>query len=298
MAKNVSLSEKQAARRVPLADFLNARHPGELQQTARGHWQKADNHSVKVNAGIAGYKDWGSEKGGNSIDYLMEFLGYTFVDAVKALCAFSGTEDVDLPDVGTEHRPAASQPVTRAEFNLPAQMNGRFRQLYAYLTQTRRIPGEVVNDLVHRGLLYQAANGPGCYNNMVFVSPERTFYEMHGTNTAKPFHRSFGKIGNECWYFTGEAHTRPVRIYVTEAAIDAVSLYVLRREPDSCYAALGGAGKQQAVERLKTLRIPVIIATDNDAAGDDCRNRNPDCETIRPTLHDWNDDLRAGNPAP
>jgi len=298
MTENVSYAEKQMARRVPLADFLLAKHPGELQQTARGHWQKADNHSVKVNAGIAGYKDWASDQGGNSIDYLTQYLGYGFVDAVKALCAFSGGEGVDLPNGGAERRPAPSQSLSRAEFTLPAKMSGRFRQLYAYLTQTRRIPAEVVTDLVQRGLLYQAANTPGCYNNMVFVSPEKTFYEMHGTNTQKSYHRSFGKTGNECWYFTGEAHTRPARIYVTEAAIDAVSLYVLRKEPDSCYAALGGAGKQQAVDRLKTLRIPVIIATDNDVAGDDCRTRNPDCETIRPTLHDWNDDLRAANPAP
>ena len=294
MAENVSYMEKQAARRVPLADFLNSKHPGELQQTARGHWLKIDNQSLKVNAGIAGYKDWGSGKSGNSIDYLMEYLGYTFIDAVKALCAFSG--DVDLPLGCTERRPPASQAPTRADFSLPEKMSGQYRQLYAYLTQTRRIPVEVVNDLVHRGLLYQAANGPGCYNNMVFVSPEKTFYEMHGTNTQKTFHRSFGKVGNECWYFTGEAHTRPVRIYVTEASIDAVSLYVLRPEPDSCYAAIGGAGKQQAVDKLKTLRIPIIIATDNDAAGDDCRIRNRDCITIRPTLHDWNDDLKAGKP--
>ena len=43
-----------------------------------------------------------------------------------------------------------------------------------------------------------------------------------------------------------------------------------------CYAAIGGAGKQQAVDRLKYFSIMVIIATDNDAAGDECRAKNPD----------------------
>lgn len=34
---------------------------------------------------------------------------------------------------------------------------------------------------------------------------------------------------------------------------------------------------------------------DNDAAGQQCRDRNPDLEYALPTLKDWNDDLQAGN---
>ena len=35
----------------------------------------------------------------------------------------------------------------------------------------------------------------------------------------------------------------------------------------------------------------VIIATDNDTAGDDCRNRNAEFANIRPKNKDWNEDL-------
>ena len=226
------------------------------------------------------------------MDYLTEYLGYTFVDAVKVLCAFSDGctgESIPLTACTTNVQP----PICRSGFSMPEPISESYRQLYAYLTQTRKIPVEVINRLVHQKLLYQAKNVPGCYNNIVFASVEENYYEMHGTNTQRKFHRSQGKNGDECWYFTGDGQTRPNRIYVTEGAIDAVSLYVLYPEPDSMYTAIGGAGKQKAIDRLKTLQIPIIIATDNDEAGDDCRSRNPDCATIRPKLHDWNDDLRA-----
>lgn len=292
MAYYVSDTDKRRARKVPLALFLNTVHPGELQPIARGRYRKATRHAVKVNEGISGFQDWGSGEKGNSVDYLTEYLEYTFVDAVRVLCAFSdGYTEGSVPMATCTAN--SSLPTCRSEFSMPEPTDGSYRQLFAYLTQTRKIPVEMVNRLVHDGLLYQAKNGPGCYNNIVFASVEGNYYEMRGTNTEKKFHRSQGKNGDECWYFTGQGQTRPVRIYVTEGAIDAISLYVLHPETDSMYTAIGGAGKQKAIDRLKTFQIPVIIATDNDEAGDDCRMRNPDCATIRPLSHDWNDDLRA-----
>ena len=292
MSANVSTAEIQLARRVPLATFLNCVHPGELQQVSKTSYRKADQHALKVNEGIAGFYNWGSGESGNSIDYLTRFLGYSFVDAVRILCTFVDggvVEDIHM----TADTTISQQQIRRSGFVVPEPTDGSYRQLFAYLTQTRKIPVEMVNRLVHDRLLYQDKNGPGCYNNIVFATPERDYYEMHGTNTERKFHRSQGKNGDECWYFTGHGCTRPVRIYVTEGAIDAVSLYVLHPEADSMYTAIGGAGKQKAIDRLKTLQIPVIIATDNDPAGDDCRSRNRDCATIHPRLHDWNDDLRA-----
>ena len=296
MFNTISREEIRNARCTPLADFLNVNHPGELQQIASGHWQKADNHSVKVNSGISGYIDWSTGDRGNSIDYLIKYLGYSFIDAVKALCETSNVKGMQLSKRHDEIPLTTSTNFVRTDYVLPEKSQGGWSQLYAYLIKTRNIPAKIVKDLVQRGLLYQAANRPKFYNNMVFVSPEKDYYEVHGTNTHKDFYRSCGKTGKECWYFTGEAHTRPARIYVTEAAIDAVSLFVIRSQPDSCYVSIGGAGKQQAVEALKKYQIPVIIATDNDNAGDECRRRNSECETLRPTLHDWNDDLRLGKP--
>lgn len=292
MVNNVSKTEVQRARRVPLATFLNCVHPGELQQVSKTSYRKANQHALKVNEGIAGYYDWGSGRSGNSIDYLIEYLGYSFVDAVRILCTFADggvVEGIHMTSDTTKSQPQ----IRRSGFVMPEPTDGSFRQLYAYLTQTRKIPVEVINRLVHQKLLFQAKNRPRCYNNIVFASIDGDFYEMHGTNSRKKYHRSQGKRGNECWYFTGQGQTYPARIYVTEGAIDAVSLYVLHPEEDSMYSAIGGAGKQKAIDRLKTLPIPIIIATDNDEAGDDCRSRNPDCATIRPKLHDWNDDLRA-----
>lgn len=292
MENNVSKTEVQRARRVPLAWFLNAVLPGELQQVSRGSYRRTLQHAVKVNEGISGFYDWGSGESGNTIDYLIRFLGYSFVDAVRVLCTFADNGVVEGIHMSADTTKSQPQ-IRRSTFAMPEPADESYRQLYAYLTQTRKIPVKVVNRLVRDRLLYQAKNKPGCYNNIVFASPERDFYEMRGTNTQRKFHRSQGKVGNECWYFRGDNYTHPNRIYITEGAIDAVSLYVLHPEADSMYTAIGGAGKQKALDRLKLLQLPIIIATDNDEAGNDCRMRNPDCASIRPRFHDWNDDLRA-----
>ena len=39
----------------------------------------------------------------------------------------------------------------------------------------------------------------------------------------------------------------------------------------------------------------VVLAVDNDAAGQGCRDRNPMLESIIPKNKDWNDDLKRGD---
>ena len=59
------------------------------------------------------------------------------------------------------------------------------------------------------------------------------------------------------------------------------------------YVSIAGAAKQAAIERVKKSRLTVVIATDNDQAGNECRRRNLDCDTLRPEAKDWNEDLRG-----
>jgi DNA primase len=58
------------------------------------------------------------------------------------------------------------------------------------------------------------------------------------------------------------------------------------------YVSIGGVSNQQAIDRLKRKKLAVVLAVDNDSAGDECRQRNPDLTTLIPYNNDWNDDLR------
>ena len=82
-----------------------------------------------------------------------------------------------------------------------------------------------------------------------------------------------------------------------EAAIDAISLYELHRiegkEIGRWYISIGGAGKQGSIDWLKDKfkKAKFILAVDSDEAGESCRNRNPDLQSIIPSNKDWNEDL-------
>ena len=95
-------------------------------------------------------------------------------------------------------------------------------------------------------------------------------------------------------YIASSAET----VYVCESGIDAISLYELHRmdghDTNAWYASIGGVAKQKAIDRIKNkyfFNENVIIAVDNDEAGEKCRTRNPDLKSIIPIHKDWNEDL-------
>ena len=65
----------------------------------------------------------------------------------------------------------------------------------------------------------------------------------------------------------------------------------------SVYVSIGGVANQQTINRLikGSKHSNVVLAVDNDQAGQDCRDRNPDLTYILPKNKDWNDDLKRGD---
>ena len=213
------------------------------------------------------------------------------------------------------------------------------KRVYAYLTRSRGIPGGVVNALIGRGLLYQSQQG----SNAVFPTPQGDYRELRGTSTyadarcrnrddcpacvikdhgwcawmtprkdcpACPsyhkdsFHGCRKSSSDRFWFWQPDASRPSSRIYICEAAIDAVSLYVLQRKAGvedagaAVYVSIGGAANQDPIDRIKARydKDRIYIATDNDNAGDATRVRNSELPTIRPAARckDWNQELRQG----
>ena len=276
--------QMRVARRANLYNYLTTYHSSQFRREGRSIRPK-DNGSISIRQGYSGYMDFASGETGNGVDYLVRYLGYSVPDAVAALCKMSGV--LPVPDTKTPD-------LSVSGISLPAPAES-YKRLFAFLA-ARRIPADIVKELVGKGLIYQERG----HNNIVFINPDRDWAELRGTYTygETPFHGiASGSRRDGFWWYRSAPDATVA--YVCEAAIDAVSLYALHRHqpdiPPAYYISIGGVSKQQTIDRLKRQSIltAVILAVDNDDAGQQCRDRNPDLQTIIPLHKDWNDDLRS-----
>lgn len=322
MGVSVSKDQYNRACSVDLFEFLVRNHSSAVKVEYGSALLLADKH-VSVKRGFHGYRNFRTDEKGNNIDYLMNFLGYDYQTAVLALIGEVGTQ--------TDYVPVVNPPIPETkEIALPDPLNGRYKNLYAFLT-ARKIPADVIQLLIDRGILYQSREG----NNIVFVNPQGDYCELRGTNSyadrrcrkrsecsrycpgdhtwcknmdacadykPDPFHGCRKTRPDRFWYFDPEPGKETRHIYICEAAIDAVSLYVIhgkqgRIDGKSVYVSIGGAANQKTIDRISqnSKQGTVVLAVDNDEAGQECRNRNPGLAYLLPKNKDWNDDLKRGD---
>ncbi len=285
MSNNVSKEQIASARSADLYDFLvqyydfNFKHEGDSIRPV-------DNHSISIKKGYKGYKDFANEEKGNSIEFLTNHMGYTFVEAVQALSNVSAPAqpaDISQKD-GIKNVPP----------QFPAPVDGRYKNLFAYL-KSRGISADTIQILVDQKKMYQEKSK----NNIVFINMEKDFAEIRGTYTlGKPFHGIVPHSRHDgFWWFRTSRNA--AKGYICEAAIDAISLYELHKiqgeQEEAYYISIAGAAKQPAIDRLKNSKLDIVLAVDNDASGQKCRDRNSGLEYILPVNKDWNEDLQALN---
>ena len=273
------------AQRADLHDYLRRVHPEAFVKTSANLYLRGNN-SLVIHRGNYGYIDYATCETGNGIDFLMNYLGYSFQDAVLALSKGQPQEVFRA----AEKRPEDSRPETKA-IQLPTPAPFPHSRMYAFLMK-RKIPKAMIDTLVRQKLVYQAEKT----NNIVFVNPEQDYFEQRGTYTfvERAFH-GCGKTKPDRFWYLKEENARCESVYITEAAIDAISLYLLHRKRDEitankAYVSIGGVSNNATIDRLRTQKH-VILAVDNDPAGELCRQRYRNLEYILPVHKDWNEDL-------
>ena len=305
LADNFSDAQYDAACKADLCAFLKNRHSTEIVVergavylrnsivNGKRDTRKDPHSSVVVDPRYhSGYFRASTGEHGGNIQLLTRYLGYSTVDAVLALAGEAGTYSQALPIPSIPDNDVITRDPLPPVFPEPA--DGRYRQLFAFL-KGRGIPTATIQGLVDRKLLYQSKEK----NNAVFINYERDWAELRGTYTLGP--RQFRGMVAHCrrdgfwWFRSGKD---PQVAYVCEAAIDAVSLYLIHMKHNhkdaAYYISIGGVAKQPAIDRIKR-NTKAILSVDNDQAGQECRDRNSDLDFIIPVGKDWNDDLRDGN---
>lgn len=269
----VGQDQKKAARVADLYGYLLKYHPETVTIAGVGRLKSKTHDSLVITKNM-GYVHNSIGKSGNGIDYLMEYEGYSFQRAVACLSSFGNSkEDFEIRDF---------QQLIR-----PEKTDKKYAQLYAYLMQ-RGIDDKIITALCRYDLLYQEKNN----NNIVFNALD--YVESCGSLSYKDkrFKRiEPGSSPSGYWCF-GAGKKEDSICYICESGIDALSLYCLKKAQNNTYFASMGGLKKNTLKRIEQEFLDVIIAVDNDSAGDEFAQEFNTYPRIKPTLKDWNEDLQ------
>lgn len=234
----------------------------------------------------------------NAIDVLTQIYGYSYRDAANALIPYRVAFDFS-----PTHAKSNTDNITANVKNIatgkpiPEPIDKPYKRVYAYLTKTRGIFESIVTDLIRRNILFEDENG-----NAVFANRDRTYAEIRSTvsyatnnthRTARPTAKT-----DVFWHYLPHKVTADTVAYICEAAIDAISLYQLlpaNQAKLGLYCSVGGVNAfdriDAVIEACRKRNITVILAVDNDSAGDKCAAKYANLQRIVPLRKDWNADL-------
>ena len=270
------------ANRADIADFL--RTQGETLERAGNEyrWKRHDSLTVRENK----WYRHSQSKGGGPIDFVMEFYGRSFTEAVQLLTGELG-----------EGKPEQTAPPPLSDFRLPPRSPDP-GQVKRYLTEARRIDEDVTGFFLSTGDIYEEA----AHHNAVFVGRDESGIPRyaHQRGTAGSFRldvKGSDKAFNFCYRGEGE------RLFVFEAPVDLLSFLCLFKKAwqKQSYLSLGGVGEKALLRflsdrpNIKT----VYLCLDSDQAGNDACSRLaelvPEGLTVHrlvPLFKDWNEVLQ------
>ena len=270
------------ANRADIADFL--RTQGETLERAGNEyrWKRHDSLTVRENK----WYRHSQSKGGGPIDFVMEFYGRSFTEAVQLLTGELG-----------EGKPEQTAPPPLSDFRLPPRSPDP-GQVKRYLTEARRIDEDVTGFFLSTGDIYEEA----AHHNAVFVGRDESGIPRyaHQRGTAGNFRldvKGSDKAFNFCYRGEGE------RLFVFEAPVDLLSFLCLFKKDwqKQSYLSLGGVGEKALLRFLSdcpNIKI-VYLCLDSDEAGNDACSRlvelMPEGLTVHrlvPLFKDWNEVLQ------
>lgn len=225
MAIRVGYRQIEAARNVNLIDFLESEYPEHIAYSRKTkEYIHPEHDSLKLFE--SGFFQFSRNYGGDSIRFLQEYVGLSFQEAVLQLLQFDGSAASDVQIVNVSRKPKTKE---APEKPMPIK-SPRNEDLLTYLITVRGIERSTVDMLLEQGVIYQDTK-----RNVVFINEKTDFALLRGTGEKW---QNVWKPGNGYWCFkVGED---PQDVFVTEAPIDAISLYLLRNKTPGVYCAMGG----------------------------------------------------------
>ena len=268
------------ANAVDLEKFLRAQGETLVRSGKEYRWKAHDSLTVCGNKWFR----HSQSKGGLPVDFVMEFYGKSFPEAVQMLTGEPG-----------EAQPEAD-PAPSPAFRLPLR-NVTNANILNYLTQERKLSPSLVNFFIAAGDIYEDA----AHHNVVFVGRDADGHPRYASS--RGIREKFRQDAAGAEKAFGFAHRgTDKQLLVFEAPIDLLSFIELfpKNWQQHNYLSLGGVSgkalRQFLSERPDVERV--FLCLDADKAGEDACKRLagllPDTVSvtrIQPCMKDWNDVL-------
>ena len=278
--------------------FLSGRGESFKRCGKEYRWLRHD--SVMINK--SEWYRFSQNKGGHAIDFMKEFYGLSFAEAVKELL---GEEGVGETNRRTAKEDAGRQkvcPIPLPGLELP-ERNESCEIARKYLIEQRKLSEWLIDQMIAKGDIYESKN----YHNVVFVGRDKEqnprYAAMRGTDEKR--YRGEAK-GSEKIYGFGHIGTNE-KLFVFESPIDLLSYITAVPEEweKHSYISLGGLS-EKAMKRMYT-EYPhihsIYLCLDNDEPGNKrCRQfvslipEELSVYRLEPVKKDWNECLAAEVP--
>ena len=268
------------ANAVDLEKFLRAQGETLVRSGKEYRWKAHDSLTVCGNKWFR----HSQSKGGFPVDFVMEFYGKSFPEAVQMLTGEPGKAQPE------------ADPAPSPSFRLPLR-NVTNANILNYLTQERKLSPSLVNFFIAAGDIYEDA----AHHNVVFVGRDADGHPRYASS--RGIREKFRQDAAGAEKAFGFAHRgTDKQLLVFEAPIDLLSFIELfpKNWQQHNYLSLGGVSgkalRQFLSERPDVERV--FLCLDADKAGEDACKRLagllPDTVSvtrIQPCMKDWNDVL-------
>ena len=275
------------ANQTDLASFLQAQGETLTRSGREYRWKEHDSLTLRENKWFRHSRS----KGGYPIDFIMEFYGKSFPEAVRLLTGESGDGQTEV----------STAPPTEFRLPLHGKTNDRAIQ---YLCESRGISKQIAQAFLLSGDIYEDAKR----RSVVFVGRDRSGIPRyaHVRGTQDNFRQDVA--GSDKGYpfrYEGKGD----QLFVFEAPIDLLSFLCLYPQDwqSRSYIALGGVSGK-ALDRFLSERRDirkVFLCLDSDAAGNEACTRllqeipaGIAVMRLVPAMKDWNDVLRQQGDIP
>ena len=268
------------ANQTNMEDFLRSQGETLIRSGKEYRWKCHDSLTVRGNKWFR----HSQSRGGYPVDFVMEFYGKSFPEAVQML---TGEAGAGKPD---------ACPAPSPDFRLPLH-NPTNTKAIKYLTEERKINRGIVDTFVAAGDIYEDA----AHHNVVFVGRDADGHPRYASSRGiREKFRQDAACAEKAFGFAHRGTDKQLLVF--EAPIDLLSFIELfpKNWQQHNYLSLGGvSGKalqQFLSERPDVERV--FLCLDADKAGEDACKRLagllPDTVSvtrIQPCMKDWNDVL-------